>query len=68
MANRLLAGSDPEPGYVSHIVQVWNMARPPNIPFFMTKEHRRAVRLPPLRVPWLADYVGSMMSEGAVLT
>ena len=58
----------PEPGYVSHIVQVWkDNGVPPNIPFFMT-EGNIGGGAPPSSVKsglWLADYVGSMMAEGA---
>jgi hypothetical protein len=58
----------PEPGYVSHIVQVWkDNGVPSNIPFFMT-EGNIGGGAPPSSVKaglWLADYVGSMMAEGA---
>jgi hypothetical protein len=58
----------PEPGYVSHVVQVWkDNGLPPNIPFFMT-EGNIGGGAPPSTVKsglWLADYVGTMMSEGA---
>ena len=61
----------PEPGYVSHIVQVWkDNGLPPNIPFFMT-EGNIGGGSPPSTVKsglWLADYVGTMMSEGAGAT
>jgi hypothetical protein len=61
----------PEPGYVSHIVQVWkDNGLPSNIPFFMT-EGNIGGGAPPSSVKsglWLADYVGSMMSEGAGAT
>ncbi len=61
----------PEPGYVSHIVQVWkDDGLPPNIPFFMT-EGNIGGGAPPSTVKsglWLADYVGSMMAEGAGAT
>jgi hypothetical protein len=61
----------PEPGYVSHIVQVWkDNGVPSNIPFFMT-EGNIGGGAPPSSVKsglWLADYVGSMMSEGAGAT
>jgi len=61
----------PEPGYVSHIVQVWkDNGLPPNIPFFMT-EGNIGGGSPPSSVKgalWLADYVGTMMSEGAGAT
>jgi len=61
----------PEPGFVSHIVQVWkDNGLPPNIPFFMT-EGNIGGGAPPSTVKsglWLADYVGSMMSEGAGAT
>ena len=58
----------PEPGFVSHVVQVWkDNGLPANIPFFMT-EGNIGGGAPPSTVKsglWLADYVGSMMSEGA---
>src|SRR5271165_3665258 len=61
----------PEPEYVKHIVQVWkDNGLPPNIPFFMT-EGNIGGGAPPSTVKsglWLADYVGSMMSEGAGAT
>ena len=61
----------PEPGYVSHIVQVWkDNGLPSNIPFFMT-EGNIGGGAPPSTVKsglWLADYVGTMMSEGAGAT
>jgi hypothetical protein len=61
----------PEPGYVSHIVQVWkDNGVPANIPFFMT-EGNIGGGAPPSTVKgalWLADYVGTMMSEGAGAT
>lgn len=61
----------PEPGYVSHIVQVWkDNGLPSNIPFFMT-EGNIGGGAPPSTVKsglWLADYVGSMMGEGAGAT
>src|SRR5579863_4170068 len=61
----------PEPGYVSHIVQVWkDNGVPSNIPFFMT-EGNIGGGAPPSTVKaglWLADYVGSMMAEGAGAT
>ena len=61
----------PEPDYVKHIVQVWkDNGVPSNIPFFMT-EGNIGGGAPPSTVKaglWLADYVGSMMSEGAGAT
>jgi len=61
----------PEPDYVHHIVQVWkDNGVPPNIPFFMT-EGNIGGGAPPSTVKaglWLADYVGSMMAEGAGAT
>ena len=58
----------PEPEYVRHIVQVWkDNGVPSNIPFFMT-EGNIGGGAPPSSVKsglWLADYVGSMMAEGA---
>jgi len=56
---------------VSHIVQVWkDNGLPPNIPFFMT-EGNIGGGAGPSTVKgglWLADYVGSMMAEGAGAT
>jgi hypothetical protein len=61
----------PEPEYVKHIVQVWkDDGLPANVPFFMT-EGNIGGGAPPSSVKaglWLADYVGSMMSEGAGAT
>ena len=61
----------PEPEYVHHIVQVWkDNGVPANIPFFMT-EGNIGGGAPPSNVKaglWLADYVGSMMAEGAGAT
>ena len=61
----------PEPEYVRHIVQVWkDNGVPSNIPFFMT-EGNIGGGAPPSTVKsglWLADYVGSMMAEGAGAT
>jgi hypothetical protein len=61
----------PEPEYVKHIVQVWkDDGLPPNIPFFMT-EGNIGGGAPPSTIKsglWLADYVGSMMAEGAGAT
>ncbi|HUL76825.1 MAG TPA: discoidin domain-containing protein [Vicinamibacteria bacterium] len=57
-----------EPGFVSHIIQVWkDNGLPPNVPFFMT-EGNMGGRSGPTDVAsalWLADYVGSMMTGGA---
>lgn len=61
----------PEPGYVSHIVQVWkDNGLPPNIPFFMTEGNIGGGDGPATvkGALWLADYVGTMMSEGAGAT
>jgi len=65
-----LAWSDlyDEPGFVSHIVQVWkDNGLPPNLPFFMTEGNMTGGGERPdiMSALWLADYVGSMMSEGA---
>ena len=61
----------PEPDYVKHIVQVWkDNGVPSNIPFFMT-EGNIGGGAPPSSVKgalWLADYVGTMMGEGAGAT
>jgi hypothetical protein len=61
----------PEPEYVKHIVQVWkDDGLPPNIPFFMT-EGNIGGGAPASTIKsglWLADYVGSMMAEGAGAT
>jgi hypothetical protein len=58
----------PEPEYVHHVVQSWkDNGLPPNTPFFMT-EGNIGGGAPPSTVKaglWLADYVGSMMAEGA---
>jgi hypothetical protein len=57
-----------EPGFVSHIIQVWkDNGLPPNVPFFMT-EGNMGGGFGPSDVKsglWLADYVGSMMTGGA---
>ncbi len=61
----------PEPGYVSHIVQVWkDNGLPPNIPFFMTEGNIGGGAGPSSvkSALWLADYVGSMMTVGAGAT
>lgn len=57
-----------EPGFVSHIVQVWkDDGLPPDIPFFMTEGNMENYgRNPDIgKGIWLADYVGSMMTAGA---
>jgi len=57
-----------EPGFVSHIVQVWkDNGLPPNVPFFMTEGNMTGDGERPdvMSGLWLADYVGSMMTEGA---
>jgi hypothetical protein len=57
-----------EPGFVSHIVQVWkDDGLPSNIPFYMTEGNMEGFgRTPDIRKGlWLADYVGSMMTAGA---
>jgi hypothetical protein len=57
-----------EPMLVHHVVQAWkDNGLPPNLPFFMT-EGNMGGGGGPRDVKsglWLADYVGSMMSEGA---
>jgi hypothetical protein len=61
----------PEPGYVSHIVQVWkDNGLPSNIPFFMTEGNIGGGAGPSTvkSALWLADYVGSMMTAGAGAT
>jgi hypothetical protein len=61
----------PEPEYVKHIVQVWkDDGLPAGIPFFMT-EGNIGGGAPASTIKsglWLADYVGSMMAEGAGAT
>jgi len=70
MGNRNSPWSDlyKEPGFVSHVIQAWkDNGLPPNIPFFMT-EGNMGGGSGPSDVKsglWLADYVGSMMTEGA---
>ena len=57
-----------EPGYVSHIIQVWkDNGLPPNLPFFMTEGNMTGGGERPdvMSGLWLADYVGSMMTGGA---
>jgi F5/8 type C domain len=61
----------PEPEYVKHIVQVWkDDGLPANIPFFMTEGNIGGGAGPSTMKSglWLADYVGSMMAEGAGAT
>jgi hypothetical protein len=61
----------PEPEYVHHIVQVWkDDGLPSNIPFFMTEGNIGGGAGPETVKSglWLADYVGSMMAEGAGAT
>jgi hypothetical protein len=57
-----------EPGLVHRVVEAWkDNGLPPNLPFFMTEGNMgggggpRDVK----SALWLADYVGSMISEGA---
>lgn len=57
-----------EPGFVSHIVQVWkDDGLPPEVPFFMTEgnmeNYEKGADIK--QALWLADYVGSMMTAGA---
>lgn len=57
-----------EPGFVSHIIQVWkDNGLPPNLPFFMTEGNMGGGGGPAdvKSALWLADYVGSMMTGGA---
>lgn len=57
-----------EPGFVSHIIQVWkDNGLPPNVPFFMTEGNMGGGSGPQdvKSALWLADYVGSMMTGGA---
>jgi hypothetical protein len=57
-----------EPGFVSHILQVWkDNGLPPNLPFFMTEGNMGGGGGPQdvKSALWLADYVGSMMTGGA---
>jgi hypothetical protein len=51
-----------EPGFVSHIVQVWK-----DDPFFMTEGNMEGYGGSPdiKKGLWLADYVGSMTTAGA---
>ena len=68
-----IPGADlyPEPGYVSHIVQVWkDNGLPPNIPYFMTEGNIGGGAGPSTvkSALWLADYVASMISAGAGAT
>lgn len=61
----------PEPEYVRHIVQVWkDDGLPSNIPYFMTEGNIGGGTGPETVKSglWLADYVGSMMAEGAGAT
>jgi hypothetical protein len=61
----------PEPEYVHHIVQVWkDDGLPSDIPFFMTEGNIGGGAGPSSvkSALWLADYVGTMMSEGAGAT
>ncbi len=57
-----------EPELVRHIVQVWkDDGLPANVPFFMT-EGNSGEDVAPTDVKgglWLADYVGSILTEGA---
>jgi hypothetical protein len=53
---------------VHHVVQAWrDNGLPPNLPFFMTEGNMGGGSGPKdvKSALWLADYVGSMMSEGA---
>jgi NedA-like, galactose-binding domain len=68
-----LAWSDlyAEPQRVSHIVQVWkDDGLPPGVPFFMTEGNMTGGGERPdmMSALWLADYVGSMMTDGAGAT
>ena len=57
-----------EPGFVSHIVQVWkDDGLPPDVPFFMTEGNMEGYEKTAdiKQALWLADYVGSMMTAGA---
>jgi len=52
-----------------HIGQVWkDNGLPPNVPFFMTEGNMTGDGERPdvMSGLWLADYVGSMMTEGAI--
>jgi hypothetical protein len=57
-----------EPGFVSHLLQVWkDNGLPPNLPFFMTEGNMGGGGGPGdvKSGLWLADYVGSMLTGGA---
>ncbi len=57
-----------EPAYVHHVIQAWkDNGLPPNVPFFMTEGNDLEEGGPGTvkSALWLADYVGSMMTEGA---
>jgi len=57
-----------EPMLVHHVVQAWrDNGLPPNLPFFMTEGNMGGGSGPKdvKSALWLADYVGSIMSEGA---
>jgi len=57
-----------EPMLVHHVVQAWrDNGLPPNLPFFMTEGNIGGGSGPKdvKSALWLADYVGTMMSEGA---
>ena len=57
-----------EPGFVSHIIQVWkDNGLPPHLPFFMTEGNMGGGSERPdvMSALWLADYVGSIMTGGA---
>jgi len=60
-----------EPAFVHHVIQAWkDNGLPPSVPFFMTEgndlgEGNAGTVKSAL---WLADYVGSMLTEGAAGT
>ena len=60
-----------EPAFVHHVIQAWkDNGLPPNIPFFMTEGNDLGEGNPGTvkSALWLADYVGSMLTEGAAGT
>ncbi len=57
-----------EPAYVHHVIQAWkDNGLPAGVPFFMTEGNDLGEGNPGTvkSALWLADYVGSMLTEGA---